>query len=251
MKAAAACVPVAILVRVSTAKQETTRQVTELKSLADLKGWLVVAVCEEAGVSGRANEQERHGLQETEELARSGKIKKVLVHEVSRLARRNSLVHKFVEIMEELDVSLYWHAQGVETLMSNGKRNPSAYIMLALLAEMARNEVETLSTRIKSGLVEGRRKGRRLGRPPGSGLERSELLAKHRDIIRLLKAGQSMRNAAKVSGKGSKHCPAHQCSLRGVIFIKPITPSDIRDLVVVSTHLSVFYCVSYTAPIIA
>ena len=202
MEASTVSVPVAILVRVSTAKQETTRQVTELKSLADTKGWRVVAVCEEAGVSGRANEQERHGLQEIEELARTGKIKKVLVHEVSRLARRNSLVHKFVETMEEFGVSLYWHAQGVETLMSNGKRNPSASIMLALLAEMARNEVETLSTRIKSGLAEAQRKGRTLGRPLGSGLEKSELLAKHSDIIRLLKAGQSIRNAAKISAKG-------------------------------------------------
>ncbi|SKB08204.1 Site-specific DNA recombinase [Prosthecobacter debontii] len=202
MEASTVPVPVAILVRVSTAKQETTRQITELKSLADLKGWQVIAVCEEAGVSGRANEHERHGLHEIEELACAGKIKKVLVHEVSRLARRNSLVHKFVETMEELGVSLYWHAQGVETLMSNGKRNPAAAIMLALLAEMARNEVETLSTRIKSGLAEARRKGRRLGRPPGSGLERSKLLAKHRDIIRLVKAGQSVRNAAKISGKG-------------------------------------------------
>ncbi len=202
MKAPAASVPVAILVRVSTAKQETTRQVIELKGLADSKGWRVVAVCEEAGISGRANEQERHGLLEIEELARTGKIKKVLVHEVSRLARRNSLVHKFVETMEEFGVSLYWHAQGVETLMSNGKRNPAASIMLALLAEMARNEVETLSTRIKSGLDEARRRGRKLGRPAGSGLEHSELLAKHRDIIRLLRAGQSIRNTAKISGKG-------------------------------------------------
>lgn len=116
----------------------------------------------EAGASGRADEQERHDLHEVEELAPEGKIKKVLVHEVSRLARRNSLVHKFVETTEELGVSLYWHAQGVETLMSNGKRNPAASIMLALLAVMARNEVETLSTRIKSESAEARRKGRKL-----------------------------------------------------------------------------------------
>lgn len=202
MKVIAAPIPVAIMVRVSTAKQETTRQVTELQSLAESKGWQVVAVCEETGVSGRAEEKERHGLHEVEELARTGKIKKVLVHEVSRLARKNSLVHKFVETMEELGVSLYWHAQGVETLMSNGKRNPAASIMLALLAEMARNEVETLSTRIKSGLAEARRKGRKLGRPTGSGLDRSELLTKHRDIIRLIKAGQSVRNIAKICSKG-------------------------------------------------
>jgi DNA invertase Pin-like site-specific DNA recombinase len=195
--------PVAILVRVSTLKQETTRQVSELKGLAESKGWEVVAVCQEHGISGRAAEDERHGLQEIEELARAGKIKKVLVHEVSRLARRNSMVHKFVETLEELGVSLYWHAQGVETLLPSGKRNPSAAVMLALLAEMARNESETLRERINSGLAEARRKGVKLGRPAGSGLEAAELLTKHKDVVRALKAGQSIRNAASITGKGN------------------------------------------------
>jgi DNA invertase Pin-like site-specific DNA recombinase len=194
--------PVAILVRVSTAKQETARQVSELRTYADSKGYAVVEVCEEQGISGRADESDRHGLKRVEELAEAGKVKKVLVHEVSRLARKNSIVHRFVERLEELGVSLYWHAQGVETLLASGKRNPAASIMLALLAEMARNEVETLSTRIKSGLEEAKRKGRKLGRPEGTTLKRSDFLAKHPDIIRLLKAGQSVRNAAKITGKG-------------------------------------------------
>ena len=66
------------------------------------------------------------------------------MHEISRLARKNSVAHRFVEALEECGVSLYWHAQGVETLLPNGKRNPATGIMLALLAEMARSEVEVL-----------------------------------------------------------------------------------------------------------
>ena len=199
-------VPVAILVRVSTVKQETSRQVSELRAHAKAKGWHVVAVCEELGVSGRADEDERHGLQEVEALARAGKVKKVLVHEVSRLARRNSLVHKFVEMLEELGVSLYWHAQGIETLLPSGRRNPAASIMLALLAEMARSETETLRARIVSGLEHakkhGTKSGRPFGRPVGSGMEGAELLAKHKDVVRALKDGHSIRNAAKITGKG-------------------------------------------------
>jgi len=199
---AAQSLPVAILVRVSTAKQETARQVSELREVARSKGWQVVAVCEEQAVSGRADEDQRHGLHEIEALATAGKIKKVLVHEVSRLGRRNSIVHAFVEKLEELKVSLYWHAQGIETIMANGKRNPAASIMLALLAEMARSETETLRERINSGLAEARRKGVKLGRPKGTGLEVAELLAKHKDVVKALKAGQSIRNTAKITGKG-------------------------------------------------
>ncbi|MBL9146173.1 MAG: recombinase family protein [Verrucomicrobiaceae bacterium] len=204
MKASTApkTVPVAILVRVSTLKQETARQVTELKAVAKAKGWDVVEVCEELGISGRADESERHGLQRVEALATGGKIKKVLVHEVSRVARRNSLVHQFVETLEEHGVSLYWHAQGIETMMPNGKRNPAAGVMLALLAEMARNETEKLRERINSGLAEARRKGVKLGRPKGSGYDTARLLDEHKDIVKALKAGHSIRNAAKITGKG-------------------------------------------------
>jgi len=202
-QATATQVPVAILVRVSTAKQETARQVSELKAHAASKGWEVVAVCEELGVSGRADESDRHGLQAALELAQAGKVKKVLVHEVSRLARRNSIVHRFVESLEEVGVSLYWHQQGVETLLASGKRNPAASVMLALLAEMARNETETLRERINSGLAEARRQGRKLGRPEGTGLDASDLLEKHKDVVRQLKAGQSVRNTAKITGKGA------------------------------------------------
>lgn len=194
-------IPVAILVRVSTSKQETTRQVSELEAYASKKGYRIVEICREQ-VSGNAKEEDRHGLQRVEELARFGEIKKVLVHEVSRLARRNSVAHAFVEMLEELGVSLYWHTQGIETLLPNGKRNPAAGIMFALLAEMARAEREFLSDRIKSGLEEARRKGRKLGRPSGSNLELKDFLLKHKDVCRALRAGQSIRNAAKITGKG-------------------------------------------------
>ena len=99
-------IPVAILVRVSTLKQENDRQISELQAYADSKGYEVVEVCEEK-ISGNADGSERHGLHRVEELARGGAVEKVLVHEVSRLARRNSIAHGFIEILEELGVSLY------------------------------------------------------------------------------------------------------------------------------------------------
>jgi DNA invertase Pin-like site-specific DNA recombinase len=194
-------IPVAILVRVSTSKQETTRQLHELMQYADGKGYDVVEVCREI-ISGNANVDERRALQRVEELAASGKIRKVLVHEISRIARRNSIAHRFVETLEQHGVSLYWHAQGIETLLLNGNRNPAAGIMLALLAEMARGELETLRARILSGLALARRSGKTLGRPKGTTLSCDAFLKKHLDIVRLLRSGQSVRNAAKIANKG-------------------------------------------------
>jgi DNA invertase Pin-like site-specific DNA recombinase len=192
---------VAILVRVSTEKQETDRQITELQAYADSKGYEVVEVLKET-VSGRADEVDRLGLIRAEELASTGKIKKVLVHEISRLSRKNSITHRFIESLENYGVSLYWHSQGIETLLANGKRNPAAGIMVALLSEIARAEVETLRERIMSGLAEARKKGVKLGRPAGSKSSAGELLKKHQDIVRNLKNGQSVRNTGKITGKG-------------------------------------------------
>lgn len=201
MNTPAAKTPVAILVRVSTQKQETARQISELQTYADGKGYEVVEICRET-ISGRADDCDRHGLHRVEELARAGTVKKVLVHEISRLARKNSVAHRFVESLEQAGVSLYWHAQGIETLLPNGKRNPAAGIMLALLAEMAVSEAETLRARINSGLAEARRKGVKLGRPEGTTLAPAIFLQKHKDIVSLLKKGHSVRHVAKISGKG-------------------------------------------------
>jgi len=194
-------IPVAILVRVSTAKQETDRQISELEAYAKAKGYEVIETCREQ-VSGAASEDLRHGLHRVEELASTGAIKKVLVHEVSRLARKNSVAHAFVESLEEFRVSLYWHQQGIETLLPNGKRNPAAAIMFALLAEMARAERETLSERIRSGLDEAKRKGKTLGRPIGTKVKPNQFVKKHADICKRLKEGHSVRNTAKITGKG-------------------------------------------------
>ncbi len=193
--------PVCILVRVSTDRQETTRQVNELRAVAESKGWDVAEVCKET-ITGRADADDRHGLRRVEELAAAGKIKKVMVHEISRLSRRPSVAHTFVEMLEGHGVSLYWHAQSIETLMPSGKRNPAAAIMLAVLAEMARAETDTLRERIKSGLDEARRKGVTLGRRKGTAETPAAFLAKHKDVVKLLRDGQSIRHAASISGKG-------------------------------------------------
>jgi DNA invertase Pin-like site-specific DNA recombinase len=190
--------PAAILVRVSTNKQDTDRQTTELTAAAESKGWHVVEVIAET-VSGSS--KTRPGLARALELARAGAIRKVLVHEVSRIGRRNSVVHGFIEDLTDSKVSLYWHAQGIETLLDNGKTNPATAIMLALLAEMARAEKETLVERINSGLAEARRKGKTLGRPTGTTIEPAALLAKYADVVKLLRSGHSIRHAAKISGK--------------------------------------------------
>lgn len=203
-------IPVAILVRVSTAKQETDRQTTELEAVAASRGWKVVEIVREQGVSGSS--KARPGLARVIELAEAGAIRKVLVHEVSRVARSNSVAHTFLDRLTDAGVSLYWHSQGIETILDNGKRNPAASIMFSLLSEMARAEKETLVDRINSGLAEARRKGVKLGRRVGTTTPASELLVKHPKVVKELRKGESVRRTAKFA----------ECSIGTVMKIKKL-----------------------------
>ena len=190
--------PVAILVRVSTDDQNNARQITELQTVAAANQWEVIEVIEEQVVSG--NSRIRPGVARAIVLAESGQIKKLLVHEISRLARNPAVLHDTVERMCDAKVSIYWHAQSIETILPNGKRNPAAGLMLALLGEVARQERETLSERTKSGIEKARRNGKTLGRPVGSCITADELLEKHKRVARCLRNGDSVRKTAAFCG---------------------------------------------------
>lgn len=195
-------IPVVVLVRVSTDKQSNDRQIESLKEYASKQDYRIVDVIEET-VSGAAAGVERTGLEKVEEMAIAGRIKKVLVHEISRIGRTNSQNHLFLEKMEKLGVSIYWSQHNMETLLPDGARNPSASILFSLMSEIYRQERETLITRIKSGMDHARARGKHVGRPKGSTMSSDELLDKHGDIVRLLKRGQSVRHTAKITGKGT------------------------------------------------
>ena len=190
----------AITVRVSTNRQETDRQVSDLKEVAAKRGLEIVEICKEV-ISGRSDAEDRTGLQRAIELAEAGEIGHVLTAEVSRLARKNSVSHKFLEDLTNLGVNLYWHSQGMDTLLANGKLSPAASIMFAIMAEKSRADLDELSDRIKSGLAEAKRKGRTLGRPKGTKINEGDFLSNHKDIVKRLREGLSVRVTAAVTAK--------------------------------------------------
>ena len=52
--------PAALYLRVSTAEQNTRNQRRELKAVAERHGWNIVAVFEDAGISGAKGRDKRH-----------------------------------------------------------------------------------------------------------------------------------------------------------------------------------------------
>ena len=103
-----------------------------------------------------------------------------------------------MEAITEAGVSVYAHNLGLETLMTNGKRNSVAGIVIAVMVEIDAMETERLSERILSGLEQARRNGKRLGRPPGSKMNTEQLLLEYSGVAKDLKKGLSIRQIAAI-----------------------------------------------------
>lgn len=196
-------VSAAILARVSSDRQSPERQIADLTAYAESQGWELVETIVACVSGSKVRYSDREDVQQVSLLAESGRIQKLLVHEVSRIGRSPLETLQLVELCHEHGVSVADFSQKCETLTSKGRPTLYANVILPLLAGLARNETEERRDRIMSGLATARRKGKKLGRPKGTTTPREEFLANHKDVIKQLKAGQSIRNAAKITGKGT------------------------------------------------
>lgn len=190
---------VALLIRVSTDHQSTLRQEEELSNLCLEKNWKIVAKVMNKE-SGMKNSDDLVGLQEIKKLVEKGKIDKILVSEISRVGRKNSTIHSFVDFLEKHKVSLFWADMNMETLLSDFSRNPSSDIVLSVMSSLARSERDITVNRIKSG-IQSKRRNRpngEWGRRTGSVESQEEFLSKYPKAIKYLKNGLTIREISKL-----------------------------------------------------
>ena len=117
---------VVIFTRVSKQSQDFQRQISDLQSYADMKGFNVVQIISEK-ISGAKNNTDRKGITELMVLAKAGKINRVLVSEVSRLGRKTSEVLKTVEDLKAMGISVFIQNHNIETLNEDGSTNSIAF----------------------------------------------------------------------------------------------------------------------------
>lgn len=121
--------------RVSTKEQDYSRQVSDLTAYAKRQGYVITHVIHETGSAMKRSNVDRPELENLLKLCRTKTIRKVLVTEFSRLGRRRSETPALMEAITEAGVSIYAHNLGLETLLANGKRNPVASIVIAVMIE--------------------------------------------------------------------------------------------------------------------
>ena len=189
-------VPVALFARVSKEDQDFGRQLVDTQRHADRSGYQVVATIAEKLSGSRNTRAKRPDLDQLLALAKSGRIRMVLVTELSRLGRRARETRQVVEQLGDLGVSVFALNIQLGYLLPDGKVNPMARLVMSVLMEVDEMETERLGHRIRSGQAVAFAGGAQKGRPKGTKKAHADLLTKYPKVVELLKKQLVVRDVA-------------------------------------------------------
>lgn len=193
---------VVIYSRVSTNSQDYKRQTEELLEFSKNMNYEVVSIFEEKISGGKKNE-ERPELMKMINFIKKNKIDKVLCWELSRLGRNTIEVLKTIQLLNENCISLYIKNHNIETLNDKCEINPMSQFLIQILTSVSEMEKTQIRQRIKSGYESYRKNGGKVGRKEGFKKDTETLLAEHKDVVKLLKQGYSIRKTMKLTDKSS------------------------------------------------
>ncbi len=158
----------AIYVRVSSDSQKVDLQETELREFAARRGWSVIRVFADKGISGA--KETRPALNQLMTECRLRRVDIVAVWKFDRLARSVKQLVTTLDEFHTLGIDFVSLTEQIDTSTAMGKMT---FHVLGAVAELER---ALIGERTVAGLREARRKGKRLGRPPGK--LNSDLIAK-------------------------------------------------------------------------
>jgi putative DNA-invertase from lambdoid prophage Rac len=180
-----------LYLRVSTSDQNCDLQRRELTEYVQRRGWEVVETYCDLGVSGS-----KASRPELDRLIRNAALAKFEVCCVWKLDRFGRSVRNCLDGIETL------RAHGVRFLavsqsIDTDESNPTARLLLHILASVAEFERELIRERVRAGIRNARHKGRQLGR--------KRILFDRSKVIEMHNAGASIREiaAAMQIGRGT------------------------------------------------
>jgi DNA invertase Pin-like site-specific DNA recombinase len=136
----------ALYVRVSTDHQSVENQIRELKEVAERRGWTVVEVYRDAGISGSKGRDKRPGLDAMLKDANRRKFDVVMAWAIDRLGRSLIDLLGTIEHLQEVGVDLYLDQQHIDTTTPTGK------LLFQITGAFAEFERSMIRQRIRAGL---------------------------------------------------------------------------------------------------
>src|SRR5215469_10011297 len=180
----------ALYLRVSTDGQTVENQQIALEAVCEQRGWQLVQVYSDNGVSGAKGRHQRPGLDAMLKDVSRGRFDVVLAWALDRLGR--SLID-LLDTLGELDaasVALVLHQQAIDTT------TPAGRMFFQVTGAFAEFERGMIRSRVMAGLERAKSRGVRLGRPRTG--------AKVEAIIRArLTSGEGVKKVAREVGVGN------------------------------------------------
>ena len=190
---------VCLLIRVSTERQDTKRQLIELTGFCKKHKYQITKTIS-SKISGTKTNTDRPDLIDLIQAAKRKEFKKVIVTEISRLGRKAKDIRNTIDQLHQQKISIVFkNFAGLESLDDRNNETFVTNIIISIYAELAQEEGKLISERTKSGLVAARKRGAILGRPRGKE-KRSVILKHYPKLIADLKRGLTLRQCQKLHG---------------------------------------------------
>src|SRR5262245_44696876 len=180
----------AIYLRVSTDKQTVENQGSELRQIAERRGWQVVEEYRDAGISGAKGRDGRPGLDQMLKDASKRRFDVVMAWAIDRLGRSLIDLLDTIQTLEACGVDLYLDQQSIDTT------TPAGRLMFQVTGAFAEFERSMIRQRVHAGLKRAVEQGKQLGRPRISA-------AVEKRIQDRLRAGMGMIKVAREVGVGN------------------------------------------------
>jgi|SRR5215831_11236890 len=194
----------ALYVRVSTDAQTVENQISELSQVAVRRGWQVVQIYRDAGISGAKGRSQRPGLDAMLKDASRRKFDVVMAWAIDRLGRSLIDLLRTIQDLEAVGVDLYLDQQHLDTTTPTGK------LLFQVTGAFSEFERSMIQQRVNAGLsvikAKIKRDGhfttkadivrRRLGRP---GAEPSRMARARQELAR----GIGIGKVARLTGLGT------------------------------------------------
>ncbi len=180
---------VAVYLRVSTEGskdgriQSTEMQKLEIESYLKAKGIIDFQIYEDKGISG--TKRDRPSLNKLLTDCKNGKVSKVIVYKLDRLARSLSDLLQMVTLFQDSEVEFISVKDSIDMSTATGR------LLFQILGSFAEFEAAVIKERVQSGIANAKSKGIQLGRPFKKG---------HSVVKKLKNEGKSVSEIATHTG---------------------------------------------------
>ena len=180
----------ALYLRVSTDGQTVDNQRLALEAVCEQRGWQMVQVYADNGISGAKGRNQRPGLDALLKDASRGRFDVVMAWALDRLSRSLLDLLDTLGELEAAGVALVLHEQAIDTT------TPAGRMFFQITGAFAEFERAMIRSRVRAGLDRAKARGVRLGRPKTGAKVEAAIRAR-------LAAGEGVKKVAKAVGVGN------------------------------------------------